>query len=144
MLGQVPAGGAQVVDGAGAGLHAAGVVGEAGQLPSGQRRGLVPQQPRDVLLQTKASSPSFHILALKGPQPPAQTDGYGRPGPQGGGGRGLAGLTPGCQAQGWCSGSGGGTLRVSGRSRIRSSGTVERTFTAGGPGPCGEDFLVLS
>lgn len=71
MLGQVPAGGTQVVDGAGAGLHAAGVVGEAGQLPGGQRRGLVPQQPRDVLLQTKGSSPSFRVLALKSPQPPS-------------------------------------------------------------------------
>lgn len=36
MLSQVPAGGAQVVDGAGAGRHAAGVVREAGQLPSRQ------------------------------------------------------------------------------------------------------------
>lgn len=36
VLCQVPAGGAQVVDVAGAGLHAAGIVREAGQLPGRQ------------------------------------------------------------------------------------------------------------
>ena len=36
VLRQVPVGGTQVVDVAGAGLHAAGIVREAGQLPSRQ------------------------------------------------------------------------------------------------------------
>lgn len=103
MLGQVPAGGTQVVDGAGAGLHAARIVREAGQLPSRQGRGLVPQQLCDILLRTKASS-LIPGPVLKASHPPGTDLGslWLR------GGRVLAGLIPGCQAQGWCSAPGGG------------------------------------
>lgn len=52
VLSQVPVGGAEVVDVTSAGLHAAGVVHETGQLPGGQGRGLVSQQLRNVLLKT--------------------------------------------------------------------------------------------
>lgn len=67
MLSQVPARGTQVVDVAGASLHAAGIVHETGQLPGRQCRGLVSQQLCNILLQTKGRSllvPGYHSESL--------------------------------------------------------------------------------
>lgn len=65
MLSQVPAGGTQVVDVAGAGLHAAGVVHETGQLPGRQCRGLVSQQLCNILLWTKGAGHCWFRLSLR-------------------------------------------------------------------------------
>lgn len=62
MLGQVAVGGAQVVDVAGAGLHARGVLHQAGLLARRQGRRLEPQQLGDVLLQATRQVSLFYLL----------------------------------------------------------------------------------
>lgn len=124
MLSQVPVGGAQVVDVTSAGLHAAGVVHETGQLPGGKGRGLVSQQLRNILLQTDkgAGSESLQSSWTQTGEPMAR------------GRRGSAGLTPGGWAHrvlqpggspgGLAPPPGHGTLVVPSRSHIKRAGRL--------------------